>query len=828
MSSHVSGVVMKFSLKWLSQYIDLQKHKAEDIADLLTDAGVEVEQIEDKAKSFERIVTAQIDRLEKHPHADRLTLCQVSTGPGQPHTIVCGATNHKQGDKVVLALPKATLPTGLTIKPVQIKGQISAGMLCSQAELGLSKESEGILILPNEAPIGESFAQYMGLDDVLLDVNVTSNRCDCLSHFGLARELAVLLKSKLTFPTPKLQTTQNTKSLIDLTVQQKELCPRYAGMMICNVQVKQSPAWLIRHLESVGSSSINNIVDVTNFVMLEMGQPLHAFDTRFLQGGQIQVDLAKPDEVFITLDDTELKMDGTELMIRDSEKPIALAGIVGGKNSGIREDTTHVFIESAYFKPSQVRRTSRKFGIETEASYRFSRGIDPHKTFIALERACQLIQEAAGGQIQKDFHDFYPHPLTSPSISFKLQDIIDRLGYDIELSKCCDLLKHLGCEVHTELTPNENPSLTKLKVTPPTYRQDLSIKEDLIEEIARLNGYDKIPSGQPLTNPKPKPHAKKYLLEKQVGQLLRGQGYQQTVHLAFAHEEKQRDFLGNLAAMNASGLHVHEPPVSLDNPLSQELGVMRQSLVPNLLSTVTHNCHHNMLDGRIYEIGYAFLNKTDSKETNADFTEEWRLGVMAWGQPLSAWQKDHPPLVMQVKQHIANVLKALNIVSYQWKTADPAPEFLHPRQTGILFCEGKNVGCIGTLHPLILKKAKIPVDVACVELNLDRLLAHHPRTPKAKDFSRFPSVQRDISFLADQKIEVGQIIQAISKAGSPLLQSVVFFDMYQDPDNFKGKSLTFRLSYQKKDATLKEDEVQHIQAKILKALEQKFSIHLRE
>lgn len=822
---------MKISLKWLSKYIALQDHKPQDIAHTLTASGIEVEKVEDKAQAFNKVIIGHIDQMEKHPLADRLTLCQVSIGDGHTHQVVCGATNHKQGDKVVFALPGATLPNGMTIKPVKIKDIMSAGMLCSEAELGLSEESEGILILPKEAPVGSHFAQYKGFDDVVLDINVTSNRCDCLSHLGLARELSALLHIKYIPPTVTLGKSQNTPQVV-LTVHQKELCPRYAGRLVRGVKVGQSPHWLVQHLESVGHTSINNVVDVTNFVMLELGQPLHAFDIRFLEGNHIQVDLAKAHEKFTTLDGTELSLDGTELMIRDAEKPVALAGIVGGKNSGILSDTTDVFIEAACFKPEQVRRTCRKFGIETESSYRFSRGIDPETILMALDRACLLIQDVAGGQIDKAFHDFYPTPLVPSSISIHIQDIYDRLGHSVDIQRCHDILTHLGCQVHRE------EALQQLKITPPSYRKDLLIKEDLIEEIARLEGYEKIPQGKVPTHCLPQPHAREYVLQRRLGQLMAGQGYQQTIHLAFAHLEKQKSFLGDLAPLKASGLHFSEH-VSLSNPLSQEQAVLKQSLIPDLCHTMIHNCHHKTLYGRIYEMGYAFLQNTNSKTLKgdkkssakaSDFLEEWRLGCMAWGRPVSAWQKDFPALVLDVKQHIANLLKALGIVSYQWKTANLTPEFLCPGQVAFLCCEGKNVGYIGTLHPLLLKKHKILVEAVCGEFNLDQLLAHHPRGVKVKAFSRFPSIERDISLVVDPNIEVGQVMQVISKMGGNLLKSVTFFDMYPqklDPKS-KNKSLGFRLSYQKKDGTLKDEDIQQVQNNILDALKNKFAIQLRD
>ena len=848
----MKGIALKVSLNWLSEYIDLKKYKIEDVVQSLTDSGLEVEHVDHKAKHYEHVVVGHIDQVEKHPSADRLTLCQVSTKANESHQIVCGATNHCQGDKVVLALPGAILPNGLKIKSLEIKGQKSSGMLCSKVELGLESQSDGIMILPKEAPLGCGFAKYMGLDDVLLDVNVTSNRADCLSHLGLSRELAAILNLTYKSPPISLKTKSAESSLISVLISQRvsqaRLCPRYVGRVINHVQVRPSPTWLVQRLKSVGHSSVNNIVDVTNFVMLELGQPLHAFDVRSIQGQQIQVDLAKNQESFTTLDGTKLTLSGTELMIRDAQKPLALAGIIGGKNSGVYQDTVDVFIESAYFKPEQIRRTSRQFGIETESSYRFSRGVDPDTTLLAMHRACQLIKEVAGGDVQ-DVFDIYPKLMTRPCIFLNTEDVSSYLGYSVEPRCCYSLLKNLGCQVHFVKEDRasdpmhvgllkslgcqsqiEEIETNLLQVTPPSYRQDLAIKEDLIEEIARLEGYHKIPNGKVLTNSHVQPHARIYLLQRHLHDLIRRQGYQQVISLAFCHLKAQKQLLGSLQPLKRCGLNISDNPVSLSNPLSQELNVMRQSLLPALLNILAHNCRHKIVYGRIYEIGYTFqqgcLNKEEKTEIN--FEEKWHLGIMSWGHPTSAWQKTHPSLILEVKRHISNILKSLGIVSYQWKTADPAPEFLHPGQSAFLFCEGKNVGHIGTLHPQVLKQYKVSLAAVFAEINLDCLLASHPRSLKAKEFSRFPFVERDISILVDKNIEVGAIIRMISQLGGKNLQSVTLFDIYQDPQIPQQKSLAFRLLYQKKEATLAEDEIHQIQVKIIKSLEQKFNAQLRK
>ncbi|MDX9732462.1 MAG: phenylalanine--tRNA ligase subunit beta, partial [Bdellovibrionales bacterium] len=418
---------MKLSLRWLNDFVDVQEFMKtpDELARILTNAGLEVESIEDQAKPFQNVVVGHILEKGQHPNADRLSLCQVSTGDGVVHQIVCGAQNHKQGDRVVVALPGAVLPGNFAIKHSKIRGVESGGMLCSEKELGLLAEGEdspGIVILPEDAPIGRGFAVYRGLDDVIMELKVTPNRADCLSHYGLALEVGCLLGREVKKPRAEF-TPGAWDGAVSVAIQAADLGPRYAGRHVRGVKVGPSPEWLRLRLESVGMKSINNVVDVTNYVMMEMGQPLHAFDIREIKGGAISVDRARAGEAFTTLDGSELKLDGTELTIRDSERAVALAGVIGGKNSGVVDSTTEVFIESAYFAPGAVRRTMRKFGLDTDSGYRFARGVNPETTADVLDRATSLMIEVAGGEASKERVDIYPTPLERPEITVSISTV---------------------------------------------------------------------------------------------------------------------------------------------------------------------------------------------------------------------------------------------------------------------------------------------------------------------------------------------------------------------------------------------------------------------
>ena len=372
--------------------------KPEELGERLTQAGLELENLENLSESFHHVLVGCVEKLERHPQADRLTLCQVDVGEGNLRQIVCGAQNHKQGDKVVVALPGACLPGGFSIKKSKIRGVESLGMMCSDSELGQAEKSEGIKILPQEAKVGTSYAEYAGLDDVVFELNVTPNRADCLSHVGLARELACILGRKVREPKVDVNVgTQSTKKVLEVELKSPDLCPRYAGRLVTGIKVGESPQWMKARLEAVGINPINNVVDVTNYVMLELGQPLHAFDREFIQGQKIIIDRAIKGEKFTTLDGTEVELTSEELTIRDSERAVALAGIVGGLNSGVVDQTKDIFIESAHFTQNAVRRTSRQLGIETDSAYRFARGTDPQGVEYALRRACHLMEQLTGG-----------------------------------------------------------------------------------------------------------------------------------------------------------------------------------------------------------------------------------------------------------------------------------------------------------------------------------------------------------------------------------------------------------------------------------------------
>jgi phenylalanyl-tRNA synthetase beta chain len=812
---------MKISLKWLGDHLDVAEYfgKANDLAKILTDAGLEVEAVENSSAQFKNVVVGLIVKLDRHPNADRLTVCQVDTGEGQPRQIVCGAKNHKAGDKVVVTLPGAVLPGNFEIKKSKIRDVESLGMLASESELGLKKESEGILILPGDAPVGKPFADYFGLDDVIFEINVSPNRADCLSHLGLARELSGLLNRPL--KTAKLESKTSssisTKKTIALEVKDHKLCPRYAARLISGIKVGPSPAWLKARLESVGMNSINNVVDVTNFIMMDLGQPLHAFDVAALKGGKIIVDRAPHGEKFKTLDGTELKLAGDELTIRDGERAVCLAGVVGGQNSGVNDQTKGLLIESAHFAMDSVRRTARRLGLQTDSAYRFSRGTDPSGVVRALDRACALIQQVAGGDVASDHWDLYPHPLVKAPILVTAEYVAQRLGYPVQEAQLIDWLKRIGCQVAK--------SGSNLSVTPADFRVDLEQEVDLVEEFGRLNGYSHIPDSLPVLSYAPLQPDKAFLFEAKVADLARGAGFSQCVNFGFTGAKYQSAVLGPVEAYRASGLEMDPQAIGIQNPLNEDLDVMRVSLLPGLLKNVLHNFRHGNSHGRLFETGFVFRKGPEG------YLQDARLSFATWGLDQGLWQKNADPRLafFDLKSRVQSVLQHLLIHQAQinpW-TVNP-PALLHPSQSATIFIEGRNVGFIGSIHPRWSMGEKVSVPVVIGELDLKALGRGQPRTVKFKAVSKFPSVERDLAFVLPKNMLATEVSNEIKRVSGSLLQSIDIFDVFEGGNLPAGHvSVAYRMIFQDLEGTLNDEKLTSLQTQIVSNVEKKLNVRVR-
>jgi phenylalanyl-tRNA synthetase beta chain len=810
---------MKISLKWLNDFIQIEDFytNPQGLADLLTKAGLEVEEIHDRAKDLKNVVIGHIKTKDKHPNADKLSLCQVETENGRIDQIICGAQNHKAGDKVVVALPGAVLPGNFSIKLSKIRDVESKGMLCSDKELGLAAESEGIRILDQSAPTGSSVSKYLGLDDIIMELKVTPNRADCLSHYGLARELGCLLNRPVKKIEPKvnLMKDASVKDAIHVSVENSDLCLRYSGRSLRNVKVSESPAWLKQRIESVGLNSINNVVDVTNYVMFELGQPLHAFDADLLAGSKIVIRSAMTGEKMTTLKEQELILKGDELLICDGEKPVAMAGVIGGLNSGVQNTTKNLFIESANFNPMAVRRASKQHGIETDSAYRFARGVDPELSVLIMNRACELIQQVAGGEGYAATFDFYPNPVKKASVSISIHTVTDRLGFECEESLFEQMMKGLQCTV-------QNKGGGQFVITPPTFRFDLEQEMDLVEEYARLKGYENINETIPALSALPIKHDKKYIRERKLATHLTALGYSEAFNYAFTSGDKETSWIKDESKMTEFGLDTSKEIVTLINPLSEELNVMRRTLSYQMAQNIFTNFHMGNDRGQLFSIGSVFHKK------QTEYQEEKRLCLALWGEEFGVY-KTAAPIALQMKSHLEELLKGLRLNRYTFQTAgSQALSFLHLGQFSKIIVEGKPVGFIGTVHPSILADEKIRVPVVLCEISLDRLYPEVDRPLKFKPISHIQPVHRDFAFTVDVGLAVGDLVKDVEKSCGLNLLKVSVFDVYQGDKMAAGqKSVALRAYLSGGQVALTDVQIQDICSKVIANSQKNLGAQLR-
>ncbi|NIQ97378.1 MAG: phenylalanine--tRNA ligase subunit beta [Desulfuromonadales bacterium] len=795
---------------WLKEFVDFDL-TPEDLAHRLTMAGLEVESVETLGAGLDAVIVARLESVEPHPDADRLTLCEVETGDGTV-PIVCGAKNHKAGDLVALAQVGTVLPGDFKIKKSKIRGQVSMGMLCSEKELGLAEEAEGIMILPAGLEIGKPVFDALGLKDTCYEIGLTPNRPDCLSVIGVAREVAAMTGAELQVP----QVTVEEKGeaigrQTSVTVEEPALCPRYAARLIKGVQIGASPMWLVRRLESVGMRSINNVVDVTNYVMMELGQPLHAFDFRLLREGRIVVRRAEEGSTFTTLDDEERCMSDSDLMICDGEGPVALAGIMGGQNSEINDDTVDILLESAYFQPVNVRRTSKRLGLHTESSHRFERGCDVNIVPVALDRAAELIRQLAGGQVAEGVVDVYPEQVTGPELEISTARTNAVLGLGLTSQQVADYLSSIDLDVS-----RRDDDTTA--VTVPTFRPDLEREIDLVEEIARLHGYDNIPvtmpQGQVVSH---RPYAR----QKQVRRMreaMVGAGFSETINYSFVSE----------ALWDRLLLPADDPrrqTVAVLNPLTEEQAVMRTTLAGCLLETASRNLAYRSRDLRLFELRPVF-EPVEGEELSR---ESLRLGALMCGRrrPEGWAQTDDPVDFYDLKGVAESLVAAFHIDDVRWQ-ADPGEPFLHPGKSCALVRGDKRLGVLGEVHPRALENFDIDTPVYLFELDLEAFLE------TSRDFrgfeapSRYPDVFRDSALLLDEGISARQLFEVIDSSRVKDVEDVVLFDLYRGKGVPEGKkSMAIRVRYRSSERTLTDEDIQKRHDKIVRSLGKQLGAEIR-
>jgi phenylalanyl-tRNA synthetase beta chain len=791
---------MLVSLRWLKDYVDVELGPGE-LADRLTMAGLEVDSVRKVGPEFTNVVVAKILSIRPHPSADKLSLCEVTTGD-KTYSVVCGAKNMKIDDIVPLALVGATIPGGYTIKSSKIRGEKSYGMLCSEDELGLGEEASGIMILPEGLSLGEDLTDALDLKDTVFDIGITPNRSDCLGIIGIAREVAVITGEKLRYP--RILISESEDDITDITsveILNPDLCPRYTARLIKNVNVKPSPRWMRLRLEAVGLRAINNIVDITNFVMMEFGQPLHAFDFRFLEEGKIIVRGAKEGEEFVSLDGKERMLRADTLMICDGVKPVAVAGIMGGLNSEVIDDTEMVLLESAYFDPTSIRKTSKWLGMGTDASFRFERGVDPEGVVRASARAAQLIAALSGGKICKNYIDKYPKRIKPvKNIPLRIKKVNEILGIKVKADEIKKILKNL------EMTVNKVES-GNYHVTPPTFRVDISREIDLIEEIVRIYGYDSIPTSLPAVSMRPDIRSKEKTLEDKIRDILNGQGYSEVINYSFITPE----------SANILGLEKNDEGrkfVIIKNPLTEDQSVMRTGLVYGLLDTMRKNANVGCFDLKIFEKGNVFILQ-DKGELPLE--NERIAGLITGSRYENLWYfKGLLSDFYDLKGCVENLFDGLMIKNVKFKTDAKVP-FLHPGKSSAVFVDNKEIGFVGEVHPEILEKMNLKRNAVIFELDFDFLsnIYNNTKSSVYKEIPKFPSITRDVAFLVGKDFDGGRIEALVFEKNEDLLEKVVVFDVYcgkNIPDGMK--SIALRFTYRSPDKTLTDDEVDKVHNRI--------------
>ena len=807
---------MRVSYDWLKTMIDVPESPKE-LSDEYIRTGTEVEAIDVVGESFDHVVTAQVLEKTPHPDSDHMYVCKVSVGDKnvdaegnpEPLQIVCGAQNFEAGDHIVTAMIGAELPGGIKIKKSKLRGVASFGMNCSARELGIGGDHAGIMILPEDAPVGMPFGEYYGSSDTVLDCEITPNRPDCLSMIGMARETGAIFDRDyhVELPAIKSETGRATADEISVEIADEGLCDRYVARIVRNVKVGPSPDWMVKRLSGLGIRPHNNIVDITNYVMMLTGQPLHAFDlSTFAEHNgrrSVVVRAAKQDETFQTLDGEKRVLDAGMGLITDGGRPVALAGVMGGMDSEITDASVDVLVESACFNAGRTSHTSRDLSLISDASIRFERQVDETGCVDVANVTCALIEELAGGEVAPGYVDVYPAPKTIDSITLRYQRVLDICGAPIERDFVVRSLTRLGCTV-------EEAGEDYL-VTPPSFRPDLPREIDLIEEVLRLWGMGRVEA----TIPAAKNHigglTREQQLTRKVGQILRACGLNETTTFGFAAP-------GDLEKihMSADGRGV---PVVLMNPLVAEQTEMRRSLLPGLLQSVAYNGAHGTTNVHLYEIGTLFHGRE-----NASLPRETQsvAGVLTGSWTDQTWNNTVDKLrFFAGKGIVEELLEQLRVPKVRFRVAEgEGYDFLQPGRAAEVLSGGTVLGWVGEIHPEAREAMDIDQIVVAFELDLDKLIKGAHNQENYHEFSPFPAVQHDLAIVVPDEVTCEDLLQRITSAGGKLLESVRLFDVYRDPIRVGvgKKSMAFSLTYRSDDHTLTSDEVERAHGKIITKL----------
>lgn len=777
---------MQFSESWLRSLVNTSL-SSEELAHLLTMAGLEVEDMAPVAPVFDKVVVAEVLSKDKHPDADRLNVLTVNVGQGEPLTIVCGAQNVSVGMKAPCALVGAKLP-GIEIKKAKVRGVASFGMMCSSKELGLAEESSGLLELVADAVVGQSIREHLDLDDHLITLKLTPNRSDCLSLNGIAREVAALTGASLSIP-QQTAFAQTCGKKIEVKVGEPEACPRYVARVIAGVNAKAiTPAWMVQRLERCGLRSISAIVDVTNYVLIEMGQPLHAFDLAKLKGG-IEVRYARPEEMLQVLNQQNVELQPDILVIADAQGPVALAGVMGGAESSVGDITTEILLESAFFVPSVIVGKSRRLGFGSDSSYRFERGVDFAMTQTAIDRATQLILEICGGEAGVVTEVVGQLPVRKP-VKLRVERVKRVLGVELGADEISQMMSRLGMSVQ------QNGD--GFSVIPPSYRFDIAIEEDLIEEVARVYGYEQIPPLPPQATMSILPQLEAQRPLAKLRQALVVRDYQETINYAFVEEAWERDLCGNLA------------PIALKNPIASQMSVMRSSLLGGLIASLRTNLARKQARVRLFELGGCFAAEADC------YVQRERVAGLAYGSVMTEqWGAVARNVDFYDVKGDVEALFAPRKLNFE-AVAHPAS---HPGKSARIQLDGCLVGWIGELHPQWQQQYDLPQPVIWFEIELAPLM--QIGLPQAANISRFPLVRRDIAVLVDESVTVQSLLEAMQAEKALNVVELALFDLYRGKGVAEGKkSLAFRVLLQDTQKTLTDVEIDQSMLRLVAALKQ--------
>ena len=792
---------MKVPFNWLKDYVDINID-AKDLGDRLTLSGSALEEVITQGDVIKNVVTGKIVEITAHPDADKLKVCQVNIGAEENIQIVTAATNMKEQDVVPVALHKSILADGSEIKKGKLRGVVSNGMFCSEEELGIAGDEpvHGLMILPTDAPLGMDIKEYLNLNKSILDFDITSNRPDCLSMVGMARETGATLGTTYKMPNfnYEVKCNENINNVLKVEIKDS-LCRRYMARGVKNVKVMPSPSWMQERLLEAGVRPINNIVDITNFVMLEIGEPMHAFDAREIKSGKIVVDRAKDEEKFVTLDGIERTLDSNFLCIKDNEISIGLAGIMGGLNSEIQEDTTAVIFEAANFDGTNIRVNSKKLNLRSESSSRFEKDIDPNLAELAINRACALVCELGCGEVMEGTIDIYNSKKEEGNITVDSNWINKFLGTDIAKE---DMKKYLdSLELKTEINGDN------LDIKIPTFRVDIAIKEDIAEEVARIYGYDKIPTTIYSASTGREPKYKNEVLRDLMVSTMVSSGLNQSISYSFVSPK----VFDKINVPEDSELR---NVIKIKNPLGEDYSVMRTTTIHSMMECLGRNYSRNNEYARLFEIGKVYIPKED--ETAVPI-ENNILTIGMYGNC------DY----LDLKGVVENALEALGLSRVMFARESDNPSY-HPGKTAAIMIGNKKAGVLGEIHPDVSENYGVETGCYLAELNLDILFEYSKTNKKYKALPKFPAVTRDIALLVDDEVLVQEIEETIKRAGSALVEKVQLFDIYKGAQIPEGKkSIAYAIAYRDEKKTLTDNDVNKVHDKILRSLEHKLGATLR-